>query len=375
MLFLSDRVSAQPFPVEWQNTSRAGVGAKAPIVLPDGKLIAVRTLHFSKGAELTCFRSEDEGTSWSAISVIAADSDPVPDLGDAALLRMKSGKLLCSYRRNHCRRRSAAEADYALEVACSNDNGISWMPHSVVESSTGTAAGLWSTCLFETANGALQCYYDDEVTPLRHGFSRHQWLTMKTWDSAGDCWTSAVTVSRAHDPADLSRDGMCSVVETSPQKLLCIFESVQVDKPHHGLIRSVTSGDNGLHWSWESQERTIVYQPRNRRFSALAPWATFLPDDAGIACVFVTDEDRSKPDTPSTGILDEDVKCVYSFDLGHSWSKVPQIISSEHPCYLPGIAVLKRDSGGYGTIVQYSSAHGYRTKGGTIQQSAVPAPK
>jgi len=51
--------------------------------------------------------------------------------------------------------------------------------------------------------------------------------------------------------------------------------------------------------------------------------------DGTLCCVFVTDEDRPKPDIPATSILDEDVKAVYSFDNGKSWSKIlkPLLVS------------------------------------------------
>jgi len=71
---------------------------------------------------------------------------------------------------------------------------------------------------------------------------------MREWD--GRRWGAGFTVARAYDPKLLSRDGMASVVETSPGHLFCAFESVQTDPPHARVARTVvTSDDGGRSWS------------------------------------------------------------------------------------------------------------------------------
>lgn len=200
--------------------------------------------------------------------------------------------------------------------------------------------------LFETRRSVLQCYYDDEYTPWREGFSGHQWVRMHTWNPKAQQWENPVTVSRAHHAAHLSRDGMPSVVELSDGRLLCVLESVQTFPPHAGVIRLVEWRDGGRTWSWTREERRVVYQPRDTRFMALAPWVTTVFGD-NLLCVFITDEDRDAPDKPGTPPpqLNMDVKCVWSADGGKTWSRPAQTVHAEtHKCYMPGVGVLRQNS-------------------------------
>src|SRR5262249_52889688 len=157
----------------------------------------------------------------------------------------------------HNRYRAAHEKapDYAIRVAVSEDAGRTWKAHSTVTAhafatNEPPSKGLWAPSLFEAPDGRLQCYYDDEKTPLDAGFRGHQWLLMRTWNPASRIWENPVVVSRAHDPKDLSRDGMGTVVALSRNRLLCALESVQTTPPHAGVIRYVTSDDGGSTWSW-----------------------------------------------------------------------------------------------------------------------------
>lgn len=190
---------------------------------------------------------------------------------------------------------------------------------------------------------------------------------MRTWDPASRTWGDPVTVSRAHDPRDLSRDGMPSVVETAPGHLLCVFESVDVEPPFKGVLRRVTSNDGGRTWSWTGAERPVVWRPPDRDFNALAPWMIRLSSGA-LLCVFVTDEDRPEPDTPSTGRLDQDVKAVYSRDGGETWSCCAQTVAAEPRCYLPGIVELTSRERRGQVLVQYASRNRLKIRFGRCHQ-------
>jgi hypothetical protein len=239
----------------------------------------------------------------------------------------------------------------------------------VVAEAAGSAHGLWASDLFQRSDGTLQCYYDDEATPAREGLPGHQWLAMRTWDAAAGRWGDPVTVSRAHDPAALSRDGMPSVVELPGGRLLCCIESVQTEPPHAGLVRLVTSDDGGRTWSWQREERRVVYQPRNRAFNALAPWVVELPG-GGLLCVFTTDEDRPAPGVAGTGRLYQDLKAVVSGDGGQTWSRRPVVLDRDYPVLFPGACLVA----GYGrepatVLVQYHSL-----QRGTVTLRAVAGP-
>jgi hypothetical protein len=276
------------------------------------------------------------------VGQIAADPVAATDMGDGTLLRSRDGVLLYTYRHNHYSGESAKTPDYAVRVAVSRDNGARWEPHSTATAhrlteKKGPSQGLWAPFLFETPDGRLQCYYDDEKTPLEAGFPGHQWLMLRTWDPRTRVWRDPTVVSRAHDPKHLSRDGMGTVVALAKNRLLCALESVGVTPPHANLVRAVTSGDGGRTWSWKRDARAVLYQPAKKDYMALSPYLTRLADGTAV-CVFCTDEDREKPDRSGTPPhqLNMDIKLVLSGDGAKSWS-APETVSTSHRTYLPGV--------------------------------------
>lgn len=334
--------------VQWSAEIHRAEGAKGFLVLPRGEVLATRTEARPDGVYVLLSRSADGGQSWQRVGTIVSDPDPITDLGDGNLCLRRNGELLYVYRHNRYRGEHAQKPYYSIKVAASKDGGKSWTAHSTVFEAhpvgEGPSRGLWAPFLFETRSGMLQCYYDDEYTPWREGFSGHQWVRMHTWNPRTRQWENPVTVSRAHNPAHLSRDGMPSVAELSDGRLLCVLESVQTFPPHAGVIRCVESRDGGRTWSWQREERRVVYQPRDTHFMALAPWVTKVFGDH-LLCVFITDEDRESPDRPGTPVphLNMDVKCVWSTDGGRVWSLPAQTVYAEtHKCYMPGVGVLKQ---------------------------------
>ncbi len=163
------------------------------------------------------------------------------------------------------------------------------------------------------------------------------------------------------------RDGMCSVVEVSKNKLLCAFETVHVAPPHRGPPMSVTSDDGGKTWSWSKAERRVLYQPRDADFNALASWMIML-SDGRLLCVFTTDEDRKKPGVASTAVLSQDVKYIISRDKGRTWSK-PALIDAYYPCYFPGVCELLHARQPSTILVQYNGSLGQTAKFGCINRS------
>lgn len=337
--------SEQPS-VQWETGMLRAEGAKGAVALRDGSVLAARSEPHDGGMAIVCFRSADEGRTWARLGIVARAAAPDADLGDGCFLERRDGTLLHSYRDNRVHGAGAVAPTYAIRVARSADGGRTWQPHSTVVEARpvgpGPSRGLWSSFLLETRDGALQCVYDDEVTPHAEGFPGHQWLRMRTWDPRDRSWVRPVTVSRAHRPEHLSRDGMASVVELERGRLLCVFESVQTFPPHAGVLRWVESQDGGRTWSWERAERGVVYEPRDRRWMALAPWTARLPSGT-LACVFVTDEDRATPDRPGTPPPDlhMDAKLVASRDGGRTWTAPVAIYDATHRAYMPGIVPLR----------------------------------
>ncbi len=317
--------------VLWSPEARPAGGAKGALVLRDGRVLVAR----SEGARIVLSQSGDEGKTWRDVSTVATGEEGT-DMGDGNLVQTKDA-LLYVYRFNR-------KPSYSIRVAQSRDGGRTWTDHSTVEAveekGPGPSRGLWAPFLFVTRKGRLQCYYDDEHTPFVRGFPGHQWVTMREWD--GKRWGEGTTVARAHDPALLSRDGMATVVETAPDKLLCAFESVQTERPLAGVARLVTSEDGGQHWSWEKRERAVLYEPKDRRFLVFCPWLAQV--GKSIVCVFATSEDMPEPGVSGTPAhqLRLDVKSVVSDDGGKTWGAKATVYKGTDRNYLSGVVALPK---------------------------------
>lgn len=296
-------------------------------------------------ANLACYRSDNHGETWEKLGSIVRDPIEGADLGDGNMLRLPNGHLLVVYRRNHYRGNYHASPEYGIHVSESSDGGATWQLHSMVAQhriNRETASrGYWAPFIFRTRSGRLQCYYDDEYTPFEAGFQGHQWVEMKTFDAAAGKWGDETTVSRAPDPKGLSRDGMATVVETNPGKLLCVLESVSTHAPVVGNVRSVTSSDDGQTWSWRDGRRPVVYEAPIP-YHAFSPW--LVQDGKGaILCLFATDEGNGTPMPAGTPAdrLKLDIKLLVSSDAGGTWSKLPLLVyAGSHHNYLPSVVPL-----------------------------------
>jgi len=328
--------------VRWSADPRPGPGVKGAIVMRSGVLLCARGEGSPDGVRVVCMESRDRGGTWAVAGTIVSGPHGA-DIGDGCLIELPGDRLLYSYRDN---RTGGQDRRYAIRVAESTDSGKTWRPHSTVAECAGDKGGLWSSFLFRTRSGDLLCMYDDERTPWEAGLPHHQWLTIKRWNPESRTWHRPVTVSRAHNPAHLSRDGMGSIIETAPGHLLCVFETVDTAPPHAGVIMSVTSDDGGRTWSWSATERSTVYQARDRRFGAHCPW-TVRARDGRIVCVFGLNEGRDQPIRSGTPLpeLGLDIVAVESSDQGVTWSRPIKLVEGTHRNALPGILSLPGGSG------------------------------
>jgi hypothetical protein len=336
-------------------------GQKAPLQLRDRSIIAARpeAARSGQGVCVRCYRSTDLGRTWQAYSIIAEDGDPRTNLGDGHLMMLANGTLLYSYRQNRFAGLSIGDKSFSIRVAFSEDQGRSWAYHSTVESKVGTESGLWSSYLLEKADGTLQCYYDDEQTPALESFPRHQWSSMKTWNACSRSWENRVTVSRASG-VKLSRDGMCSVAETLPGRLVCVCEGVQEAPPHRGCLWIVDSADGGKTWGG----RRKLYEPKDTDFNALAPWMVRFASGL-LVVVFTTDEDRDQPAVPSKGVLFQSVKYLTSTDGGKTWAG-PNVMDDQVPDYFPGACAVWDGTQSQKLFVQYFRQPSHRCRVGGL---------
>lgn len=333
--------------IEWSSEPAPAGGAKGAVQLETGEILATRTQWADDEVTVICSKSADGGQTWRDLAIIAREQAPA-DLGDGHLIQLPDGDILYSYRHNKYGESNDTPRDYSIRVMRGAANGKTWTPHSTVAVSRfipgedpGAKRGLWSSFLLHRSDGTLQCYYDDEDTPHRNGFRRHQWLTMKTWEPETRRWIEPVTVSRAHNPNHLSRDGMPTVVELPSGRLLCAYESVQVSPPHANCVRKVISDDGGRSWTWNESARETLFAPKNDHL-AVSPWMVPLGDEK-LICVFATDEDRAEPSVAGAPAHEfrMDIKYVVSLDAGKTWSSRSRTVFDEtHRSYIPGILSL-----------------------------------
>jgi hypothetical protein len=295
-----------------------------------GALLGARTEHGKDGATVLASQSADSGKTWGEPVSIVRDPDRTTDLGDGAFLDSKRHGLLYVCRHNH-----HAQKSYAIEVYQSIDSGKSWQQHSRV---IANSQGLWAPFLFDTPGGRLLCVYDDENTPFLRGFVGHQWLMGRFWDAKTKTWGEPVVVSRAEDKK-LSRDGMGTVVSVG-KRLICALESVDTEPPHPGVIRIVTSDDDGQTWA----PRRLLFQAPQRPHMALSPFLAKRTDGT-LICIFGTDEAQTTPDKSGTPApkLHLDIKLSLSHDGGASWSAPETLFVGGHRNYLPGLIALPKN--------------------------------
>jgi hypothetical protein len=322
-------------------------GAKGAVTV--GKaILTTRTAPVGPNKGIYCAETRDNGKTWRDLGIIITDNNEI-DLGDGCLLARQHGK------KNElwysCRHNNLKTNEFAIEVYQSLDGGKNWAKHSTVARSSGKMRGLWSSFLLEIQSkqtynnqkqtGEVWCFYDDEDTPTRRWFPRHQWFVARRWDSVKNLWEEPITVSRAFDSKHLSRDGMGSVVQMPDGEMLCAIESVRTSPPHAANIRLVSSLDHGTTWSHTFRERTVIYEPKRTGFSAYCPWLTLLPNGE-LLCVFATNEDQPTPDAPGTPahLLHGDIKMVRSNNRGRTWSDPVPVFQTTHRTYMPQLIPL-----------------------------------
>ena len=332
--------------IHWDTPALRAGGAKGFTELATGDLLATRTAGGEQLTKIICSKSPDGGKTWRDLSPIDQDETPGSDIGDGHLIELRDRSLLYSYRKNLHGAAVTNGLRYEIRVAVSRDGGLSWTAHSTVKAvhaEKGEVRGLWSSALHQRKDGALLCFYDDEDAAWQAGFKRHQWLMMKQWDDKRATWSAPVIVSRAKDSKNLSRDGMPSVVELPDSTLLCALESVMTEKPHVNVVRLVRSTDGGKSWSWQREERQLLYAPAKNGYSAVSPWLSRL-DDGILLCVFATDEERNTPDRPGAPVktMNRDIQFVSSSDQGRIWTTNASPVAMEtHKAYMPQMVQLQ----------------------------------
>ena len=312
--------------VVWSAEARPAPAPKGGLVLASGEAAVIGARGRDGGTALVMSATADGGRTWREVGTVATDRSPRADLGDGNAVRLRDGRLLATYRRNH------APSSFAIEVSESRDGGKSWATQGTVERSSTQGRGLWAPFLLVTDRGEVQCYYDDEALPAEKGSPGHQWIAMRMWREGA--WRGPTVVAR--EPTGLSRDGMATVVSLGNGRLLCVVEAVRAEAPHAGLLRAFRSTDDGRTWGGPE----TVYAPKDARFHAFAP--SMVRVGGRLILLFATNEDRA--DSPRSGTPADrmmlDVKSIESRDEGRTWSAPTLVYGGTHRNYLPCLYAL-----------------------------------
>lgn len=274
------------------------------------------------GDELFLVRSYDAGSNWINNTRVT-ETKPEHNLANSFPLQLQNGNILFAGR-NHT---PLGEDNwiYRLPVFESTDMGNSWHYYSIIEERPSTYPNsVWEPFLLQLPDGIVQAYYADLTI---HG------IGMRMSYDNGLTWSNEIEVATMPSAA-LQGNGMPGVVRLDDGKLICVFESGEMDGLPHDfwiVIRSAYSTDNGYTWS---ASHPIVYYPRNpvnAKWNASAPNIAKMSDGT-LFVSFQTDEDvvysagdiNRDPAVHGYSGLDHcSFKYVTSIDNGATWSTNP----------------------------------------------------
>jgi Beta-xylosidase len=192
------------------------------------------------GLELEIARSDDNGRTWKAISII---SDPGRDVDNAQLIQLPDKSILLG-----CRSVRWQES-YRLHVYRSTDYGQSWTRLSTIDVNEGQPGelgkpdkGIYEPHFYFLADGRLAVMYANEKHVTENP-SYSQIISQKISPDMGKSWGPEIWV--AHTPGSpASRPGMPVWTRMKNGKYIVVYE---VCGPEHCNIYYKTSPD-GYNW-------------------------------------------------------------------------------------------------------------------------------
>ncbi len=231
--------------------------------LADGTLLC--------GIDGYCFRSEDEGLTWSLgvdyrRNYAVRNSSGIFELSCAntAFYQLEDGTLLVAYRATGYIDRENSVFCTKILVSQSNDGGKSWKAHSTIceyYDENGKQRGVWEPH-FGMIDGVLTCFYANDSYDI---VKKYQHIEYMQWINGE--WTNRTVVSNGD--AHNSRDGMPVWQRLSNGKYVCAIEGWVPGGTE--LCIKLLYSDNGVDWS----EPVIVYRAKNGTCGA--PYIVELP--------------------------------------------------------------------------------------------------
>ena len=238
------------------------------------------------GIDGLCFRSEDDGLTWSAGVDYRRNHQVVGEDGgtytlgcaNTAFYEMEDGTLLVAYRATgHVKADNSLFCTKIL-VSQSADGGRTWSAHSTMceyYDDEGQFKGTWEPH-FGLLNGVLTCFYaNDSRTVIPEPY---QYIEYVQWIDGE--WKNRTVVADgvAHD----SRDGMPVWQQLSDGRYVCAIEGWLPDSS--ALAIQLFYSDDGIHWS----EPVTVYEAQNGVCGA--PYVVEIPGTNRLVVSFQTSE-------------------------------------------------------------------------------------
>ncbi len=237
------------------------------------RLYQLRDGTFLCGIDGYCFRSEDQGTTWSSGYDYRQNyhiktpegKDYALTCANSAFFEMEDGTLLVGYRATGYPVADKSLFCAKLLVSQSTDGGKSWTAHSTMceyYDKEGQFKGVWEPH-FGRIDGVLTCFYAndsrDVIVPPYQNIESLQWIDGR--------WTNRTIL--ADGTANRSRDGMPVWQQLSNGRFVCVIEGWYPGTAE--LCIQIMDSPDGRYWS---KPKTVYRSPDG---GVGAPYITELP--------------------------------------------------------------------------------------------------
>ncbi len=223
------------------------------------------------GIDGYCFRSEDEGLTWSngfdyRRNYVVRNAEGVFELACAntAFYQLEDGTLLAAYRATGYINKEKTVFCTKILVSQSTNGGKRWSAHSTIceyYDNNGKTRGVWEPH-FGMIDGVLTCFYANDSFYV---VEKYQHIEYMQWIDGE--WTNRTVVSNGDDHN--SRDGMPVWQRLSNGKYICAIEGWVPGGT--ALCIKLLWSDDGVNWS----KPVIVYRAKNGTCGA--PYVVELP--------------------------------------------------------------------------------------------------
>ena len=245
------------------------------------------------GIDGLCFRSEDDGLTWSAGVDYRRNYQVVGEDGltytlgcaNTAFYEMEDGTLLVAYRATGHVAQNSSRFCTKILVSQSHDGGLTWEAHSTMceyYDEDGLFRGTWEPH-FGLLNGVLTCFYANDSRSVVEG-TDYQHIEYVQWIDGE--WTNRTIAANGLD--HISRDGMPVWQQLSDGRYVCAIEGWLPDST--ALAIQLFYSDDGVHWS----EPVTVYRAYNGVVGA--PYVVEIPGTNRLVISFQTSENTDGDD-------------------------------------------------------------------------------